>query len=248
MSRIIIEVCIDSVASAIAAEVGGADRVELCADLFSGGITPSAGMIATVRRSVTIGLMVMIRPRGGDFCYSEAEFEIMKHDIGVAKELGADGVVFGILHEDGTIDVTRTRELVTLARPMSVTFHRAFDMAAEPLQALEDVIATGADRLLTSGQEQTAYEGLDLIAELVKLANGRIVIFPGGGITERNLAKIVAGAGVKECHTSARASQPSRMAYRRSGVYMGGALRGSEFDLSVADAGRVQALRQIMDK
>lgn len=248
MDHLVIEVCIDSVESAIAAQAGGADRVELCGDLFSGGTTPSAGMIAIVRQSIKIGLMVMIRPRGGDFCYSSAEYEIMKHDIRVAKELRADGVVLGILHEGGMVDVDRARELVELARPMSVTFHRAFDMAVEPFQALEDVIATGADRLLTSGQEQTAYEGLELIAELVKQADGRIIVIPGGGISERNIAKIVAGSGVKECHTSARVSVPSRMTYRRPGVYMGGALRASEFNLSLADAGRIRILRRILDE
>ncbi len=247
MTRPLIEICIDSVESAIAAQAGGADRVELCADLFSGGTTPSAGMIALVRRSIQIGLMVMIRPRGGDFCYSDAEFEIMKHDIGVAKELGADGVVLGILREDGTIDIDRSRELVELARPMSVTFHRAFDMAVEPFQSLEDVIATGAERLLTSGQEQSAYEGLDLISELIAKADGRIIVFPGGGITERNLAKIVSRSGAQECHSSARVAVPSRMTYRRSGVTMGGALRTPEFGLSVADAGRVRALRHILE-
>ncbi len=247
MNPLIIEICIDSVSSAIAAQAGGADRVELCADLFAGGTTPSAGMIALVRRSIQIGLMVMIRPRGGDFCYSDAELAVMKHDIQVAKELGADGVVLGILHEDGRIDIERSRELVELARPMSVTYHRAFDMALEPLQALEDVIATGADRLLTSGQEQTAYEGLELIAELIRRADGRIIVFPGGGVTERNLAKILAGSGARECHSSARAAVPSRMTYHRSGVYMGGALRSSEFDLSVANAERVQTLRRIWE-
>jgi copper homeostasis protein len=180
--EILIEVCVDSVASAVAAERGGAKRIELCGDLIEGGITPSAGMIELVRARVSIALQVMIRPRGGDFYYTDDEFEIMQRDIENARKLGADGVVFGILNADGTVDTQRCQRLVALAQPLNVTFHRAFDMTADLFRALEDVFDTGANRILTSGGQPTALEGLPPIAGLVKAAKGRIAIMPGGGV------------------------------------------------------------------
>jgi copper homeostasis protein len=159
---IVLEICIDSVEAAMAAQQGGANRVELCADLLEGGTTPSAGTIHLARRSIDIDLNVIIRPRGGDFCYTPVEFEVMKLDIETAKAAGANGVVIGVLNEDGSVDADRTSELVTLARPMSVTFHRAFDMARDPYQALETLIDLGVDRVLTTGQESSVLEGLDL--------------------------------------------------------------------------------------
>jgi copper homeostasis protein len=190
-NKITIEVVIDSVQSAIAAQKGGADRVELCGNLFEGGTTPSAGCIEVTRKNIQIGLFVMIRPRGGDFCYSELEFEQMQRDIELCKTLKADGVVFGILTPDGQVDKKRTAQLAALAHPLQVTFHRAFDMAKDPFQALEDIIELKkVNRILTSGLEASAYEGADLIAELIKQANNRISIMPGAGITERNITKI----------------------------------------------------------
>lgn len=156
-----LEICIDSVHSAIAAQEGGAVRVELCDNLFEGGTTPSAGCIQLVRENIHIDLNVIIRPRGGDFLYSPLEFEIMKQDIKIAKQLGANGVVLGILNKDGTIDQKRTAELIALARPMTVTFHRAFDVTRDPFEALEQLIDLGVDRILTSGQENTVLEGMD---------------------------------------------------------------------------------------
>ncbi len=161
-----LEVCIDSVRSAINTEAGGADRIELCGNLQEGGITPSAGMIRTVRAKIIIGLQIMIRPRGGDFLYSTDEVEVMKHGILQAKQLGSDGVVFGFLISDGTIDVVNTSKLVEVAHPMNVTFHRAFDMVSDPVQALEQFISIGVDRILTSGQESTALEGVGLLSKL----------------------------------------------------------------------------------
>ncbi len=172
-SKVSVEVVIDSVASARAAERGGAVRVELCSSLIEGGITPSASLIELTRATVSNGIFVMIRPRGGDFYYDPDEFEIMRRDIAVAKRLGADGVVFGLLNRDGTVDIERTRKLVDLARPLAVTFHRAFDMTPDLFQALEDICKAGVDRLLTSGGEQTAPQGGEMIAGLSSGGDGK---------------------------------------------------------------------------
>ncbi|MBP1595759.1 MAG: hypothetical protein H6Q05_1136 [Acidobacteria bacterium] len=237
----ILEVCVESAAGAVAAQQGGADRVELCANLLEGGTTPSAGSIRLARRSLHIGLQVMIRPRGGDFCYSAMEFEIMKLDIEAAGAAGADGVVFGLLNEDGSVDEKRTRELHGLARPMSVTFHRAFDMSRDPFESLDSLISIGIDRILTSGQDASALEGLDLIAGLVRKAGDRIIIMPGGGITERNFGRILLESGAKEVHVAALAMVEGPMKYRNPLCFMGGELRPPEFDLLATDAGRVRA-------
>jgi copper homeostasis protein len=239
--NIVFEVCIDSVEAAIAAQEGGAHRVELCADLLEGGITPSAGTIHLARQRIDIGLNVIIRPRGGDFCYSDAEFEVMQHDIQLAKEAGANGVVIGILKEDGTVDEERTARLIQLARPLSVTFHRAFDMARDPYRALETLIELGVDRILTTGQEMSPLEGLDLIAELVRRAGDRVIIMPGG-ITQRNIKKILEVSGAKEVHFVAPATVESRMRYRNPNAFMGGELRPPEFSLTVTDADRVRQI------
>ncbi len=241
--ELVIEVCVDSVESAIEAERGGADRVELCDNLLEGGTTPSAGAIETARRRLRINLHVIIRPRGGDFCYSEVEFEIMRRDIGVAKALGVDGVVIGILTPDGAVDMERTRQLIELARPLSVTFHRAFDVTRDPYQALEELVALGIDRILTSGQEASVVEGLDTIAELVRRAAGRVLVMPGGG-TERNLPKVLAVAGVHEVHVIGLASVESPMRFRNPRVFMGGELRPPEYTRTVTDAGKIRALRE----
>src|SRR5215469_18267829 len=180
---VLIEVCVDSVASALAAERGGAQRIELCSDLLEGGVTPSLGLLSVVRAKVAIGVHPIIRPRPGDFCYSAPEFEIMRRDIELAKNEGADGVVLGLLRTNGTVDVERTQRLVELARPLSVTFHRAFDVSANLLEAFDDVCATGADRLLTSGGAQECIQGVDIVAQLVQAARGRIQIMAGGRIT-----------------------------------------------------------------
>lgn len=219
--RVLIEVCVDSPASAVAAERGGAARVELCGSLVEGGITPSAGMVEAVRKKISVGLQVIIRPRPGDFCYEPDEIEIMRRDISVAKDTGADGVVFGILRREGKVDTATTHELVQLARPMNVTFHRAFDMSADLFQALEDVCASGADRILTSGGEKECLQGADTIARLVEAANGRITIMAGGGIRHGNVANIIERTGVGEIHVGLSRLVASPMTYRNSRVSLG---------------------------
>jgi copper homeostasis protein len=219
--EMLVEICVDSVASAVAAERGGARRLELCSDLLEGGITPSAGLIAMVRERVSIGIQVMIRPRGGDFCYDAEEFEIMRRDIVSAKSLGAHGVVFGILDADGRVNIERSRELAMLARPLEVTFHRAFDMSADLFQSLEDVCAVGADRILTSGGQPTALQGLDTIAALVKAAKGRIAIMAGSGIKPGNARKIVAESGVRDIHAGLGRSVAGSMRFRNPQLAMG---------------------------
>lgn len=242
-NRLVIEVCVDSVESAMAAEQGGADRVELCDNLMEGGTTPSAGTIALARKNLQLGLQVMIRPRGGDFCYSDIEFEIMQHDIKAAKDLGADGIVFGILRPDGAIDVERSATLVEMSRPLNVTFHRAFDVSHDAYQSLEDLIALGVDRVLTSGQAFSVLEGLDLITELVQIAGERMIIMPGGG-TERNVQKVISQSGVKEIHVIGPKSVESAMEFRNHQVFMGGELRPPEYSRVMTDPQKIKNLRK----
>jgi copper homeostasis protein len=237
-----IEICVDSVEGALAAQRGGADRVELCDNLMEGGTTPSAGTIKLARKLLTIGIQVIIRPRAGDFLYSDVEMDVMREDIRVAKQLRADGVVIGCLTAAGDIDVPRTRELIELARPLNVTFHRAFDLCREPRQALEDLVSLGVDRVLTSGQEASCLEGLDLLAELNRQAAGRLIVLPGGGITPRNVRRIVEATGVSEVHLSARSSVESRMEFRNPRVFMGGTLRPPEFSWKTTDERAVRSI------
>ena len=238
----VIEICVDSVAGAMAAQTGGANRVELCDNLLEGGTTPSAGCIKVARQNLRIGLQIIIRPRGGDFLYSDQEFSVMREDVEIAKQLGADGVVLGLLTASGDVDKTRTEELVSLARPMNVTFHRAFDMCRDAESALEDLITLGIDRVLTSGQEASCVEGLELLSMLQKQAARRIVVMPGGGITARNVRRIVDATGVSEIHLSARTSAESGMSFRNTRVFMGGALRPPEFSLKTTDPKAVAAV------
>jgi copper homeostasis protein len=238
-----IEVALDSVASAVAAERGGAARVELCANLLEGGVTPSAGMIAVTRAAISIGLHVMIRPRGGDFSYAPGEFDVMARDIAVAKSLTADGIVLGILTTNGHVDVDRTRRLVDLARPLEVTFHRAFDMSADLLESLEEVCATGADRLLTSGGEANCIEGVGTIAALVKAAHRRIAIMAGGGIRPENAAQIIAATGVRDIHAGLSTTLESPVVYRNPRVAMGKA-QGREYDRHQVTEESVRRLRE----
>lgn len=243
--KITIEVCVDSVESALAAEAGGADRIELCQGLCEGGLTPSAGLLLTVRERVKIPIAVMIRPRGADFCYSDAEFEVMRSDLQFVKQAGADMIVLGLLMPDGSIDVARTKELVALARPLPVTFHRAFDMGRDAEQALEDLVGLGVERVLTSGLERNVVEGLDTIVALMQQARGRIIIVPGGGISEQNVAQILTATGAKEFHVSASATQESAMTFRNPHVIMGRGTVPPEYSFTRASEARVRAFREL---
>jgi copper homeostasis protein len=236
----LVEICVDSVEGALAAERGGADRVELCGSLIEGGTTPSAGCIKLARASLSIGMQVMIRPRGGDFCYSDHEFSVMREDICIAKELGADGVVLGCLTPAGDVDVPRTCDLIAMSRPMNVTFHRAFDMCRQPRSALNDLVRAGVDRVLTSGQEATCLEGVELLADLQREARGRIIVMPGGGITAQNVKAVVDATGVVEVHLAARYSIESRMTFRNTRCFMGGTSRPEEFSWSDTDENAVR--------
>jgi copper homeostasis protein len=242
----IVEACVNSAISAIEAQRGGADRVELCENLHDGGTTPGAGSIQFARKKLHIGLFVMIRPRGGDFCYTGDEFMIMQHDITMARVMGADGVVFGILRPDGTIDEERMKLLVELSRPMGITCHRAFDMTADPYQSMEDLVGLGIDRVLTSGQKPTAPEGSLLIRNLVSRSAGRIIIMPGSGVKEHNVAGLVRSTGVKEVHVHLDKQVPSRMQFRQTSVYMG-TPEQSEFEHTLTDWERIANLRMTVD-
>ena len=201
-----LEICVESVERARAAERGGADRIELCSDLPSGGITPSAGFMQTVRRHVSLPIHALVRPRAGDFCYSQQEFEIMRDDIKAARQFGMDGIVLGILQPGNRVDMERTSELVELAQPLPVTFHRAFDDCESPEKALEDVIRTGAARILTSGGKSSATDGLSTLTRMVQKAGARIGIMVCGGINYENLRHIVEVTSATEVHTSVGAS------------------------------------------
>jgi len=242
-----IEIVVYNIESALRAQEGGADRIELCDNPGEGGTTPSFGTIESVRQNVNLDVFVMIRPRGGDFHYSNYEFHCMKRDIDQCQKLSADGVVFGILNADGTLDKKRCKELIDRARPMKVTCHRAFDMTRDPFQALEDCIEVGFDRILTSGHQTAASKGTLLIAELIKKANSRIAIMPGSGVNEETVEKIVSETGAKEIHFSATAFRESVMQYRNMAIASMGSDEGAEFKYRTVDADRVRVMRKLAE-
>lgn len=241
---VLLEVSVDSVAGAMAAEAAGADRIELCQDLFWGGTTPSAGMIAEVRQAVGIPVNVIIRPRGADFCYSPGELRVMARDIAMAKDLGADGVVLGLLTPAGDVDTAAAAKLLGGARPMSVTFHRAFDVTRDAEHALRACVALGVDRILTTGQEGSPLEGSPLIRALVREAAGRLIIMPaaGGDVPEHVLRRIVRETGVTEISVGPTVFVESPMQFRNERCYMGGQLRPPEFVLPATDRDRVAGM------
>lgn len=239
------EICANSVESCIAAQKGGAHRVELCAGIPEGGTTPSYGEIAMAREVLTTTrLHVIIRPRGGDFLYSPIEVKTMLKDIEVARQLGADGVVFGCLTAEGEIDLPIMRELMKASEGLSVTFHRAFDVCQDAKKALEQIIELGCNRILTSGQQPTAELGIPLLKELQEQASGRIILLAGCGVNEKNISRIAQETGIQEFHFSARESIKSGMNYKNESVSMGGTVLINEYERNVTSAERVKATIQ----
>ena len=242
-----IEICANSVESAVKAQEGGAYRVELCAGIPEGGTTPSFGEIRLARQLLQqTKLHVIIRPRGGDFLYTQAELEIMLHDIKVAKQLGADGVVFGCLTAEGNVDVPAMKKLMNAVGDMNVTFHRAFDMCRNPKEALEDIIELGCTRILTSGLEANAVKGIPMLKELVEWADGRIIIMPGCGVNPNNIREIAESTGAVEFHFSGRSSYESGMIYRNPKVSMGGTVKIEEYQRDVTDPEIVKAAVNVL--
>lgn len=240
----IFEICVDSVAGTVAAETAGADRVELCAALFEGGLTPTHGMVErTLERASTIRVHPIIRPRGGDFLYDADEIAAMERDIDLLRAAGVHGIVIGALTPNGDIDGETLRRLLDRASGLSVTFHRAFDMTRDPFAALDTLIALGIDRVLTSGKEATALDGAPLIAELVRAADDRIVVMPGSGIHARNVARILAQTGAREVHFSASEAVDSAAVYRNAVPHMGGRVGPPEFTRKITT---VDAVTQVL--
>lgn len=241
------EICANSAESCVAAQAGGAHRVELCASMPEGGTTPSFGEIRLARKLIDIRLHVIIRPRGGDFLYTPLELDIMEEDIHMARQAGADGVVFGCLTPEGDLDMPAMRRLMKISEGMSVTFHRAFDYVRSPKQVLEHLIDLGVNRVLTSGQQPTAMQGASLLAELVRQAAGRIVIMPGCGVNEWNIAELAACTGASEFHFSARELKESKMLLRNPALSMGSSDQ-DEYAHPVTTAERVRHTIQALSK
>lgn len=237
------EVCAHSVSSAMEAERGGAVRVEFCASLTEGGTTPSYGEIAMAKRLLNIEVFPIIRPRGGDFLYSDIEFETMKEDILMCKSLKCEGVVTGILTKEGKIDKLRNAELVELAKPMKVAFHRAFDMTDNLEEAMEEIISLGFVRILTSGGKASAFEGSTVLAQLIEKAGDRISIMPGAGVNLTNIAGLIAKTGAKVFHASARVPKLSEMMYRNTDLNMGSEV--DEYSMSLTNAELVEKLLEL---
>jgi copper homeostasis protein len=239
-TKILLEVCADSLENALVAQSAGADRIEFCAGLPEGGVTPSPTQIQMAREQLSIKLYVLIRPRGGDFLYNEREFEIIQSDIHFCGENRCDGVVIGILNPDGTVDMKRCRKLIQIARQyaMGVTFHRAFDRSNDLFKALEDVISLGCERILTSGGYDTAIEGAEVIRQLIEKADNRIVIMPGSGVTPENADELIRKTGLKELHGTFRSRFPSKMQYKNPKL----SHSEEEYTLQLTDKKKVKAI------
>lgn len=235
----IIEIATTDFVTVEAAVAGGADRIELCSALSEGGLTPSHGLIKKCRQEFDLALFPIIRPRGGDFLYTEDEFDIMKADVEWCKKNGCDGVVVGFLKKDGRVDKQKTETIVQLAYPMEVTFHRAFDRCQEPLEALEEIIEAGCQRILTSGQQQKARDGAELIKQLILQADNRIIILPGSGVRPENIKALEEATGAIEFHASLRSTIKSKMQYLHSSFE-----NTDDYDNNFIDANEVRALRK----
>jgi copper homeostasis protein len=242
--RYIIEIATSDYATTAAAVAGGADRIELCANLGEGGTTPSYGVIKTCRENFGTLIYPIIRPRGGDFVFTDEEFNCMVQDVKLCKELGCDGVVVGLLNNDGTIDVQRTEILVNLAYPLGVTFHRAFDRCLDPLQALEQIISIGCERILTSGQHPNAMDGINLLTQLQDIANDRIIIMPGSGVRKENIATLAKQTGCTEFHTSLRSTTTSSSQF----VHPAFAQDKESYTNNYISSAEVQLLRKALEE
>src|SRR5215469_5303602 len=238
----ILEIATSDFETTKSAVEGGADRIELCANLSEGGTTPSYGTIYQCREAFDVLIYPIIRPRGGDFLFSDDEYEIMLHEVKLCKQLGCDGIVTGILNEDGTIDIKRTATLVEIAYPMGVTFHRAFDRCVEPFEALEQIINIGCERILTSGQHPTVNEGIELIAELNKKADHRIIIMPGSGVRKENLKWLAEKTACTEFHSSLRDKTKSEMKF----IHPAFENSAESYMNNSIDPGEVSALKKIL--
>lgn len=248
MPNILLEICCGSIDDAIQSEKGGADRVELCSALFLGGLTPSVGTIQEAKRRLRIPVIVMVRPRGGGFCYTDAEFATMERDAEAAVDNGADGVVFGILKEDGRIDERRIKRIRRVIGKRQAVFHRAFDVTPNPFRALDQLIDLGITRVLTSGQKDTVPEGVELIAKLVDRAGKRIEILPGGGIRPYNVADVIRRTGCRQIHMTAWMKIQDRSTHARREVTFGGALQPPEDLYDTTDAALVKKIVKGLQK
>lgn len=245
----LLEICLTGIESALSAQDGGAQRIELCENLIEGGTTPSYGTIAAVTDRLSIDVHVIVRPRGGDSCYSALEYDSMLRDVGAIKRLGAQGIVTGILSPDGSVDEARTHRLVEQARPMRVTFHRAFDQARDPYEALDVLIRLGIERVLTSGQAPTAWQGRKVLARITRQAGKDIIVMAGGGITAGNVGGILKHSGVREVHVGSfcETDVESKMDYRKTEIPMNRAGRKDDFTLRRTSSALVAEMRAALD-
>lgn len=243
----VLEACVDSVESAIAAQQGGAKRVELCGNLIIGGTSPGKALFQAVRKYTDLEIRVLLRPRFGDFCYDEYEFEIMKEDVQMYRELGADGIVTGILLPDGELDAERMQTLICKAGNADVALHRAFDVCSDPYETLEQAVDLGIGTILTSGQKNSAWEGRELLRELVRRSDGRIEILVGAGVSPETIEKLVPFTGAQAYHMSGKVTLESRMRFRRDGVSMG--FPGfSEYEIWQTDADNIRRAVDVLEQ
>lgn len=243
-----LEICCYSVESAIAAEKSGADRIELCDNYSEGGTTPSYATIEYSVKELKIPVNVIIRPRGGDFLYSDLEYETIKQDVLAINNLNVNGIVIGFLTDSGEIDIEKTQEIVDLAKPMEVTFHRAYDMCKDPLKALEQLKKIGVKRILTSGAKNTALEGVILLAKIVNRAENEIIIMPGSGVNKGNLSELIQKTKAMEFHSSAKTFENSKMNYFNKDISMGGVESVNEYSKIAVDTEKVIAMNEILKK
>lgn len=241
-----LEICCYSVESAINAERSGADRIELCDNYLEGGTTPSYATIKYSVEKLNIPVNVIVRPRGGDFLYSDIEYEIIKQDVLAAKKLNANGIVIGFLTSSGEIDIEKTKEIVELAKPLEITFHRAFDMCKDPLKAIDQLKKIGITRILTSGAKNTVIEGINLLAKLVKKAGNEIIIMPGSGVNETNLSELIQKTKAIEYHSSAKTFDNSKMNYFNQDISMGGIDTVNEFSKITVDPEKIKKMIEIL--